>query len=312
MTRRCLISGYSYGLLPVKLFCLLMTLFCVSAGAQEIRINGGFLSDSLMVGEQTAFYLSAHYPEDTNILFPDSTADFAPFEYQRKEYFPTRTDNGISRDSVVFYLTTFEVDRVQYLGLPVYAVQPQDCTVFRSDSDSVLLTQMVASVPDSLTADKLPLKMNTAYQKVPHQFNFWILIIVIAVLVIILVVTWIFFGKKIGRYFRARKLQKDHSQFLQAYNSVLHDLKSAFSSMNTESAIALWKRYMEQLDAKPYTKLTTRETLSLVKDEGLGKNLSAVDQAIYGHNTSVIESLENLKNFAEGQFSKKLEELKHG
>src|SRR5690242_16983348 len=85
------------------------------ANAQDVKVMGGFIADSLKVGEETAFYLSARYRSNLNALFPDSTFGFIPFEYQRKEYFPTQTENGISFDSAVYYLTTFEVDRVQYL-----------------------------------------------------------------------------------------------------------------------------------------------------------------------------------------------------
>lgn len=291
---------------------LLGCLFFQTSRAQEIKVNGGFLSDSLKIGEETAFYLSAHYPSELNVLFPDSTFGFTPFEFQKRNYFPTRTENGVSADSVVYYLTTFEIDRVQYLDLPVFLVQPQDCTIFRSSRDSVLITQLVAEVPDSLSADKLPLKMNTAYHEVPWQFNFWIALIALGIVLIIAAIVFIFFGKKIRVWLLARRLTRKHFQFLETYNSIVGQLKNSFSSMTTESALSTWKKYMEQLESRPYTKLTTRETLYLVNDEVLAKTLSTVDRAIYGHNTSVIESLETLKSIADQRFSKKLEEVKHG
>lgn len=280
--------------------------------AQDVSVNGGFLSDSLMIGEQTAFYLSAHYPSELNVLFPDSTFAFAPFEYQRRNYFATTTAEGVSTDSAVYYFTTFEVDRVQHLRLPVFVVQPQDCTIFQSPRDSVLITQLVAHVPDTVSADKLPLKMNTAYQKVFFEFNFWILMIVVAVLIVFGVLAWVFFGKKIRAYFLARKLKRKHFQFMSTYNAMLAQLHSAFSTITTESALSSWKKYMEQLESRPYTKLTTKETLGLIHDESLARNLSAIDTAIYGHSTSVVGELESLKNFADQQFTKKLREVKHG
>jgi hypothetical protein len=50
----------------------------------------------------------------------------------------------------------------------------------------------------------------------------------------------------------------------------------------------------------------------LEKNDALGKNLHAVDRAIYGHNTSVMQPLENLRSFADERFMKKLEEIKNG
>lgn len=270
------------------------------------------MSDSLMIGEQTAFYLSAHYPSNLNVLFPDSTFDFKTFEYQKRNYFATSTEDGVSTDSAVYYFTTFEVDRVQSLGLPVFVVQAQDCTVFQSPRDSVLITQLVAHVPDTVSADKLPLKMNTAYQKVFFQFNFWILLIVVGILIVVGVVVWIFYGKKIRAYFLAKKLRRRHFQFLNSYNAMLAQLQSTFSAITTESALSAWKKYMEQLESRPYTKLTTKETYGLIHDEALANNLRTIDTAIYGHNTSVVGALESLKIFADQQFAKKMTEVKHG
>jgi hypothetical protein len=69
---------------------------------------------------------------------------------------------------------------------------------------------------------------------------------------------------------------------------------------------------MEQLESRPYTKLTTKETFGLIHDEALANNLRTIDRAIYGHDTSVVVALESLKTFADQQFAKKLTEVKHG
>ena len=58
--------------------------------------------------------------------------------------------------------------------------------------------------------------------------------------------------------------------------------------------------------------MTSRETSQLENDEALGKNLHSIDGAIYGHNTTVVDSLETLKQYADQKFAKKLEEVKHG
>lgn len=295
--------------------CILMVLPCCfspRAAAQEIKISSGFLSDSLKIGEETAFYLAAHYRSDLNVLFPDSTHAFAPFEYMKRNYFATKTIEGTSLDSAVYYLTTFEVDRVQKLNLPVYIVQARDCTVVQSPSDSVLITQLVAEVPDSLSIDKLPLKMNTAYQKVFFQFNFWIVLIAVGLVIIVAILVWIFFAKRIRQYFRERRMKKRHARFVKAFTGIVEQLQTTFSALTTENALSLWKKYMEQLEARPYTKLTTKETQNIIHDDHLMQNLRIIDTAIYGHDTSVYDSLNFLKNFADQRFSKKIEELNHG
>lgn len=279
---------------------------------QDVRVNGGFLSDSLKIGQEAGYFLSAHYPQDLTILFPDSSFSFYPFEYSRKTYFTTRTKDGISADSAIYYLTTFEVDRVQHLDLPIYIVQSQDCTTIVSPRDSILLTQLVAQVPDSISIDKLPLKMNTAYQRVHLQFNFWMFMIGVGIVVFIAIMVVIFFGKRISRFFTVRRLQRNHREFVLRYNAFLAQLEATFSRMTTESALAAWKKYMEQLEARPYTKLTTRETMALLRNDQLGSMLHSLDKAIYGHDTRVIESLHDLRHFAEERFSQKMEQVRHG
>lgn len=296
----------------VRISCVIFLLMsCLSANAQDVKVRGGFLSDSLKIGEETAFYLSARYPSDLNVLFPDSTFKFSTFEYTKRNYFQTKTRDNVSVDSAVYYFTTFEVDRAQYLDLPVYVVQPQDCTVFQSPRDSVLITQLVASVPDSLTVDKLPLKMNTAYQKVFFEFNTWVVIIAVGVLIVIAILVWIFFGKRIARYFRVKRLRRMHADFVRNYNAMIAQLQSA-SGNQAEGALSAWKKYMERLESHPYTKLTTKETALIIRDEELTNNLKEIDRAIYSERPAQINFFEGLRAFADQRFNKKLEEVQHG
>ncbi|MDQ2657109.1 MAG: hypothetical protein M3Y60_06780 [Bacteroidota bacterium] len=291
---------------------LVLTGSALFAQDVDVDVRGGFLSDSLKIGERTAYYVSAHYPSELNVLFPDSTHGFTPFEYDNKEYFLTETADGISVDSTVYYVTTFEVDRVQYLSLPVYVTHGSDCTVFHTGVDSVLITQFVAHVPDTIATAELPLRATTTYQKVFYNINVWMLVIIAAAVLILLLVGWILFGKKIRRYFATKKLLKNHTAFLDRYNAVVRQLSARFSPPATESALVTWKRYMEQLESRPYTKLTTKETQGLLGEPAITNDLSQIDRAIYGHNTQVVDSLENLKKFADQQFRRKLKEVQHG
>lgn len=279
---------------------------------QEIKVRGGFFSDSVGIGQQTKYYLTATYPSKLNVIFPDSTYTYTPFEFVEKKYFPTRSTNGVSYDSVIYILSTFEVDNLQALNLPVFVINENDSVEFTSNSDTIALSQLVRSVPDTLSADKLPLKMNTAYQPVFFLFNYPFLMIGIGVFVVLVTVIFFVFGKKIKRYFRIKKLKRNHAKFLETYATQIDRVKSTFSPVLTESTLATWKKYMEQLESRPFTKLTTREILQLERDEALGSTLKGVDKAIYGHPQSVIEPLEKLRDYAGNKFLKKLEEISHG
>lgn len=284
----------------------------VNLFAQEVIVRSGFFSDSVSVGDETGFYLSAEYPSHLNIIFPDSTYGYDPFEFRSKRYFPTQTTAGKSYDSVIYYLATFEIEDVQTLNLPIFQINAADCTKYTSPTDTILLAALAKNIPDTLTAQNLPLRVNTLYEDVPYLFNYPILLIVLAVLLVIVAVVWVGFGGKIRKHFKLKRMAKAHQRFLETYTKQVETIKSAFSPATTEHALAYWKRYMEQLESRPYTKLTTRETTQIENNETLGKNLHSIDGAIYGHNTRVVESLESLKLFADQRFARKLEEVKHG
>lgn len=299
-------------ILKTFLVILISTATVGPLAAQDVRVRSGFVEDSLSIGDKTPFYLTATYPSNLNIIFPDSTHSFAPFEYQSKIYFPTKTTNGESYDSVVYYLSTFEIDKKQSLTLPVFQINAIDSLTFYANRDTIVLSEYVKQLPDTLSAQNLPLKVNTAYQNVNYLFNYPILLVVGGALLFISILVWLIFGRRIRTYYRLKKMQKMHEKFLETYTTQLEKIRQAFSTSTTEAALLQWKKYMEQLEARPYTKLTSKETTRMENNEVLGKNLHTIDGAIYGHATSVMEPLEHLKNFAQQRFSKKMEEVKHG
>lgn len=293
----------------LALFCCLLQL---TSFAQEINVTSGFIKDSVQIGEPISYYLTARYPSSVMALFPDSTFKFSPFEYEGKAFFPTKTTEGISYDSAVYKLSTFEIDLVQYLSLPVFVTTARDCTMFESARDSIrLIEQIKIPASDTTAINQLTLKSNTLYERVFTEFNTIILLIVVSVLVIGAIVSWVFFGKKIIRYFKIRKLEKKHQKFATDFATQIQTVSTSFTREKTEFAVSTWKKYLEQLERKPYTKLTTREVISMEADAGMGTSLKQIDNAIYGHQTSVIDPLESLKKIAEERFTKKIEQLKH-
>jgi hypothetical protein len=292
---------------------LFASLLATRSTAQSVTVRSGFVPDSVTIGDKAAYYLTATYPRKLTVLFPDTTYSFQPFEFQSKKYFPTKTRDSISYDSTIYFLSTFEVDSVQYLQLPVFILHQQDCTVLSSTRDSVILKQLVTfPLPDTLKAENLPLKTNTDYEEVSWLLNYPLLLIMVGILVLALILVWIFFGKKIRKHFAVKRLQKEHTRFLESYNQKAEAIRNLFSAKSTEDLLSLWKKYMEGIDARPYTKLTSKETALLLQNEGLGNQLRQLDAAIYGHNTNVLESVENLRQHATQRFQQKLEEVTHG
>jgi hypothetical protein len=279
---------------------------------KDIHVNGRFLVDSIKVGQQVPYSITVSYPENATILFPDSTYAFSPFEFVKKKYFQTKTTNSISYDSVVYYLTTFEIDSIQNLKLPVYEVHKQDCTAIYTENDALIFKNLVVQKLDSIEAPALPLKTNTTYQTVKWLLDYPLLLAVVGVLLVILLIVWIIFGKRIRTYFKIRKLSKNHEAFLTKFTTTVSQLNSDFSSKKTEAITLLWKNYMERLTNTPYTKFTSKEIILKEKDEQLATALQSVDRMIYGGSAYDSSSFESLRAFANNQYTHKLKEINRG
>jgi hypothetical protein len=297
----------------------IVSLLCaqISVYSQEVRVSAGFVKDSVQIGEPVGYYLAASYPRSLTVLFPDSTYNFAPFEFNTKKFFPTITSNGISRDSVVYYLSTFEVDTIQYLNLPVFAISARDCTAYSPLPDSIFLIEAVTTPPDSLDAQKLPLKTNTLYEKVFTQFNYIILLIVFSVLALAAIVGWPIFGNRIIHYFKIRELRKKYNKFATEFTTQLSQLTEAFSPELAEQTVLTWKKYMEGLSKIPYTKYTTPEISKAFSDNTIGPSLASIDRMTYGGvKPNSLDSFQQLKSEAENLFQKKISQSevsqKHG
>lgn len=296
-----------------RLCTALFVLFApLAVSAQEVKINSGFLADSIMIGDEAPFYLAACYPASLTVLFPDSSFKYHPFEYVRRVYFPTSTHNGNSYDSAVYYVTTFEIDSIQLLSLPVFVVNLSDCTIVASTSDTLRLDPVITHYVDSLDARDLPLKTSTAYEPVGKTFNFPLALIISFTLAILAVSTWLLFGDKITRKWRIKRLQKKYNKFLADYLLSLEKLKSDFSPSSAEAVVVVWKKYLEDLERVPFTKLTTRETLGVLREPELEQPLRTIDRSIYGNNIPSVEPFDQLRSFANKKFYKKIEELKNG
>lgn len=292
-------------------FVLLGCCINLFASAQEIKVTSGFVEDSVAIGEPVSYYLTARYPERVMALFPDSTYRFTPFEFSRKKFFPTKTTDGISYDSAVYTLSTFEIDPTQFLSLPVYVTTARDCTAFESDPDSIyLIEQIKIPAGDTVALKNLTLKSNTLYERVRMQFNTVILMIVLGVLVLALGTVWTFYGKKIIRYFKVRKLEKNYQKFVKSFNDKFSGLTQAFSPELAEQTLFIWKGYMEGLTNVPMTKYSTREIKMSLNDPEIIGSLESVDRMVYGRiSPESLRAFEVLRSSAEKVYRTQINSL---
>jgi len=99
---------------------LFLLLSSLQLSAQKVQVSGYFSQDSAQLGERVAFILKASYPQSAQLIFPDSTYDFAPFVFLEKKTFVSMTTDGVTQDSALYFLSNFSLEPSSYLSLPVF------------------------------------------------------------------------------------------------------------------------------------------------------------------------------------------------
>lgn len=298
--------------LNLLLTIIVLQVALTGSAQSPVQVKGYFRADSAAMGEVIPYVLTASYPRDMQVVFPDTTFAFTPFESAGKTFFPTRTTGARSYDSIVYFLSTFELDSIQTLGLPVFVVQERDCVAVYASPDSLALRYKVTMSLDSIAVEKLPLVSNTAYQRVQWMFNYPILLIVIAVLMVLTLALWLIFGKKIRKYFALRQMKRNYERFIARFNEAVERLGTESSTGKAEDALGLWKRYMEELEQYPYTKSTSREILRSFSNVNLGNALRTIDRGIYGGYGASVEPFRFLQTYSQQQFQKREAEVRNG
>jgi hypothetical protein len=272
--------------------------------AQEIVPKGHFHKDSVKIGEELPYSIWVRYPKDKDVAFPDSLFDFSPFELDKREYYTTKTDSLVSLDSAVYFFSTFEVDTVQYLQLPIFIINEFDSTTLLTSIDSIILDQVVIQIPDSVAV-----LVNTNYQKVPLAFNYpYFTIGLIIILVLGLIVLFVF-GKQIKKSVKVFWIARRHKKFIKSFDLLLQD-----SPIEVEHTLSAWKKYLEKLLSQPYTKMTTKEIVDLSNETLFVEHLKNIDKYIYGGDRSENMNIEfdSLLQFAIAKYHNKIKAIKNG
>lgn len=296
-----------------KLHRLVVIIGCIfvgltRAGAQELKIEGRFLSDSIKIGAEVPYVLTAKYPSDMVLLFPDSTFDFSPFELVSKTFAPTVSDSTMSYDSVVYYLTTFEIDNVQTLDMEVYKIDGYDSITLSSGVDSIFLKSYVKEI-----GPETELKADTVYEEVKLQFNTILWLIIAGVFVVIAIIVALVFGSQITRQIQIYWLKKRHQKFAKAFFERMNQLAEHGDTKQVEHLLTEWKHYLEKLQKVPYSTLTTKEILKLHSEEDIKEVLRNIDRSLYANQPLNVpfEQFDVLLKFSAKQFEKKIESIRN-
>ncbi|MBT32536.1 MAG: hypothetical protein CMO01_22970 [Thalassobius sp.] len=291
----------------LKILSLIIAIqFSFDALAQESTPLGKFVGDSIKLGEPVEYVLTYKHDPALEVLFPDSTYDFTPFEFLDKKYFPTKTIEGQSIDSVVYTLTSFELDEIQRISIPVYIQESEKEHVINTLEDSIVLVATLDALPDSV-----PLLTNTNMLLVNRQFNYPYLLIGLGTLLGLAIIAFLIFGKQIRRAYKLKKLKKQYDSFYADFGNLTTNLQE---TTNIEKALSLWKHYSGHLINVPLASYTTKEIKVALKDGQLYNSLQQIDKAIYAGETDekIKDNFQFLEKSATGYYQQKVEDIRNG
>ena len=240
---------------------------------------GQFLDDTIEVGRPFRYALTVRHGASQDVFFPDTTRHFAPFLVKSVAVFPTQTVNRISIDSAVYTLVSFEVSRARVLQVPVYLANGADCTALLSSPDTVFLQSAVLA---TTRPDTLQLAPDVGLTPLPQEFNYAYLAVVVGIIGVLAAAVYILFGSLLRQRWQRYLLGRYHTRFLTEYNQLTRNLGPESTGDTTNQAIVNWKKYLERLEKKPYTSLTSREIAERIGDDRLADALRETDRMIYG------------------------------
>jgi hypothetical protein len=205
-------------------------------------------------------------------------------------------------------LSTFEVDPIQYLALPIYLIIEGDSSEIKAEADSVFLRELV-----EVAADTVQVKESMGFENVGREFNYPYLFIAIGILVFLMALVVLLFGKQIRQRIKLYRLSKEYQSFSVKFKEAIDQIERQPTGELAEKALNTWKVYLERLQNIPYSKLTSKEILRTQTGGRLKEALTGVDRLIYGGkaNEDLSRLYYELEDFASEQYHSKVEEIQN-
>ena len=250
-------------------------------------LTGRFLTDSIDIGRPFQYALTYRHPPTLDLLFPDTATQFVPYRVEKVALFTTRTTgagfDAVSVDSAVYTLLSFETDSVQMLRVPIRLINALDCTDVFTQTDTVFLRSQLRPAPATPTDyASLTLATETTLAPLQQQFNYPVLGLFAAGLALVVGLLYGLFGRTIRRQWRLYRLKQRHRQFLRAFNRLSRGINATNAADVANQAVISWKTYLEQIEERRYSSLTTSEITERVNDERVANALREADRMIYG------------------------------
>ena len=293
----------------MKVFLFIISfLISNNSFSQNIEYKTYFLNNSIRIGDSITLISTLKYPENIEIVQPDSSYNFKSFEFISKKTFPSFSDGNIIYDSTIYYLRTFEIDSIQRLNLNATIINNKDSLVIPSNTDSIALIYQVSDVNFSKT------KENTLFNSIRSIFNSEKVLIIIGFIILIIIIIYLLFRKKIEKYLKIRKLRIQIKRFNNDFEYILKYYLKNQDKNYLERLLLLWKRFMEKLSKRPYSTSTTTEISSFLENKKLLNLLKDIDRNLYSNNKDGIKlsSINLLKKEANNLLDNNIKIIERG
>ncbi len=280
--------------------------------------KGVFLKKTAKIGENIIYSLSFRYPKDFQVLFPDTSYNFSPFELKQKRVFPTKTNKktDLSLDSVIYELNTFNLEEKQVLDLPIFYYFEGDSIKINAENDTITLIKVAPLLKntgnDADNALEKQLKSNLNHLPFRQQVNYPYFVAGTLAFLLFLWVVWRFSGKWFKMQFYLFQQKRRYENFKDGFNKDMARIRVNKRVKDIENALSIWKKYLENMEEKPFTSYTSKEITQIINEPNLLESLSSIDKAIYGQiiDENLDKNLVYLKNLAKVRYIIKQNEIR--
>ena len=286
------------------LACLLA---CGSHAAHAQGPIGRFSRPEIAIGQPLDYELRYEHAPGEEVVFPDSLARFAPFEYVGRTWQPTHTRHGRSLDRTVYHLRTFSLAATQSLQLPVLVLRGSD-TLRQLPPVAQVRLRRTAPLLDAAAATPPALRQDLRQLPLAPVFNYPFWLAGLAGLLALAAGVTAIFGRRWRRGYSLYKRRKNHVYFLTQFARHAERFALSRSAPVVERVVVLWKNYLSSLEDNNLNSLTTKELVEhFNNDDDVRRALRATDRIVYGNLLSedaqeVDAAFQRLRSFAERRY----------
>jgi hypothetical protein len=286
---------------------LLFVLLSLPVLSQKVELRGYFTQDSARLGERVGFVLKASYPQASQLIFPDSTYDFSPFVFLEKKTFTSNTQEGITQDSAIYFLSNFSLSSTSYLSLPVFELNRYDSITYYTPEAMLQLKLTLDSIPEQLV-----FKENNVYQPLEKSTNWLLIGIITGGILGTLLILFLLFAKRIRAIFKKNREKLRWMQFERKWKKLGEQLQKKPSQQLADEVVGLWKGYLESITSLPFQEWTSSEIATALEDKEVFHALRSIDMIIYaGAKSETQTATTYLLEVAKAKYILRINQISH-